>query len=135
VRREIATNFHRHSSDGDGGTYVADTDPAASRRPFSPIEALMSAAPGEAVETSQMEMLALRDLLSDAIDALPPRHRWVLEQNLIARIPVRTLGDWMGLGKSYVWMLKEEALAMLRESLQDHPTIQAYLHRHEETDE
>ena len=104
-------------------------------RPFTPLQALMEAAPHEPIDTSQMEMLALRDVLSDAIDRLDVRHRWVLEQNLIHRIPVRTLGGWMGLGKSYVWLLKEQALEALKNDLEDHPAIIAYLNRHDINEE
>jgi DNA-directed RNA polymerase specialized sigma24 family protein len=129
-RREFATDFAAYVNDGES-EYRFGSEPQSTKRAFTPMQALMEAAPGEAIEPSQMEMLALRDLLSDAIDDLPVRHKWVLEQNLIHRIPVRTLGAWMGLGKSYVWVLKQEALAMLRTSLQDHPSIVAYLGRHD----
>jgi DNA-directed RNA polymerase specialized sigma24 family protein len=129
-RREFATDFTHVSPDGESN-YSWTAEPQTTKRAFTPMQALMQAAPGEAIEPSQMEMLALRDLLADAIDNLPVRHKWVLEQNLIHRIPVRTLGAWMGLGKSYVWVLKQEALAMLRTALENEPSIVAYLGRHD----
>lgn len=122
MRRDISVDMLSH-------------DQRERARPDTPLQALMEAAPGDAIETSKMEMLSIRDVLSDAIDRLDPRHRWVLEQNLIHRIPVRTLGAWMGLGKSYVWCLKEEALEALKADLQDHPIILKYLTRHNEPDE
>lgn len=95
----------------------------------------MSAAPGDTIEASKLEMLALRDLLSDAIDALEPRYRWVLEQTVIHRIPLRAIAEWMNLSKTYVAVIRDEALAQLREQLSDHPAIVAYLGRHDEPNE
>jgi DNA-directed RNA polymerase specialized sigma24 family protein len=101
------------------------------RRPVTPIQALMECAPGEEPDVSRMEMIAYKEIIADAIDRLDLRHKWVFEQNVIHRVPVRTLGHMMGLGKTYVWMLKNEALEMLRKDLQDHPLIVAYLRRHD----
>lgn len=104
-------------------------------RPDTPIEALMQCAPGEEPDLSKMELLAFRDVLADAIDRLDLRHKWVFEQNVIHRVPVRTLGHMMGLGKTYVWLLKNEALAMLKADLKDNPAIQAYLGRYNRKDD
>lgn len=134
MKREIPTDWSvpvRHDYDGDSSVR---NEPAITRRPMTPLEALMSAAPGDEPETSQIELLAIRDVLADAIDALPLRHKWVFEQHVIGKVPIRQLGDWMGLGKSYVWLLKEEALRMLRESLKDHPAIVNYLTRYDDPD-
>jgi len=129
-RREISVDF-THNIDGPMSGYSYTAEPNTERRPFTPIEALMSAAPHEPIETSQIELLAMRDLLADAIDRLPERHKWVLEMQMMRRTPVRPLGDMMSLSKSRVWKIKQEALAMLRNDLQDHPLIVAYLGRHD----
>lgn len=134
MKREIPTDWTTFSHSQDD-TFKRTNEPAHKHRPMSPMEALMSAAPNEPIETSQLEMLALRDVLADAIDALPMRHRWVFEQHVIGRVPVRQLGEWMGLGKSYVWLLVQEAKEMLRESLADQPIIAEYLTRHDIEDE
>lgn len=93
----------------------------------------MECVPGEEPDTSTIEMLLLRDTIADAIAKLSPRHRWVFEMSVMHRVPVRTLGLWMSLSKTYVWMLAEEAKAMLKLDLEDHPAIVAYLTRHDNT--
>lgn len=103
-------------------------------RPDTPLEALMSCAPGEEPDLSKMELLALKEVLADAIDRLDLRHKWVFEQHVIARIPVRTLGVMMGLGKSYVWLLVQEAKQMLQDDLAQQPLIQDYFNRHQQED-
>lgn len=101
-------------------------------RPDTPIEALMACAPGEEPDLSKIELLAIRDTIADAIDRLDLRHKWVFEQNQIHRVSVRDLGHMMGLGKSYVWLLVQEAKTMLADDLKDQPAIAAYLGRHDE---
>lgn len=128
TRREVSTDWTQTTADNTS-EYV--NEPHDKARAFTPMEALMSTAPGEPIEASQMEMLALRDVIADAIDALPPRNKWVFEQHVMARVPIRQIADWMQLGKSYVWLLVQESKEMLRESLADHPAIVAYLTRND----
>lgn len=128
MRREVSTDWTQTSRE-DEAQYV--NEPTDRARAFTPMEALMSAAPGEQIEASQIELLALRDVIADAIDALPPRNKWVFEQHVIARVPIRQIADWMQLGKSYVWLLVQESKELLREELADHPAIVTYLTRND----
>lgn len=128
MRREVSTDWTQTSRE-DEAQYV--NEPTDRARAFTPMEALMSAAPGEQIEPSQIELLALRDVIADAIDALPPRNKWVFEQHVIARVPLRQIADWMQLGKSYVWLLVQESKELLREELADHPAIVTYLTRND----
>lgn len=128
MRREVSTDWTQTSRE-DEAQYV--NEPTDRARAFTPMEALMSAAPGEQIEASQIELLALRDVIADAIDALPPRNKWVFEQHVIARVPLRQIADWMQLGKSYVWLLVQESKELLREELADHPAIVTYLTRND----
>lgn len=128
MRREVSTDWTQTTREDDAQYVNEPTDRA---RAFTPMEALMSAAPGEQIEASQIELLALRDVIADAIDALPPRNKWVFEQHVIARVPLRQIADWMQLGKSYVWLLVQESKELLREELADHPAIVTYLTRND----
>lgn len=127
TRHAVPTDWTQTAA--DDSTYV--NVPRSEDRAFTPMEALMRAAPGDPIEPSQVEMLALREVIADAIDALPPRNRWVFEQHVIARASIRQIADWTQLGKSYVWLLVQESKEMLRESLADQPAIVAYLTRND----
>jgi RNA polymerase sigma factor (sigma-70 family) len=104
-------------------------------RPDTPMEALMASAPNEPIETSQLELLALRDVLADAIDALPDRLKFVFELSVIERRPIRNIAKMMNMSKSHVWKLVQQAKDQLADELQDNPAIAAYLRRHDDEDE
>ena len=122
---------HKHEVPVDFTVQTDDSrsngEPLSRARPYSDMQALMEAAPGAAIENSVESLLRLRDVLADAIDDLPDRHRWVLEQRLIAKVPLRTLANWMSISKSRVHTLEKEALVMLRVKLNGNLMIAAYL--------
>lgn len=132
TKREVSTDWVQIRYD-DGRKYT--NEPEDKARPFTPMEALMQAVPGETPEVSQMENLALRDVIADAIDGLTERQRYVFEQHVMARVPLRTLAQWMGLKKSSIFKIKEAALESLRERLVDHPAVAAYLTRFDTEDD
>lgn len=138
MKREIPSDW-THKDVKRAGMLESDdwvsSGPANQRRPMTPLQALMECAPGEEPDASQLELLALRDTIADAIDRLDLRHKWVFEMHVLNRFSVRTLGEMMGLGKSYVHLLVQEAKAMLAEDLQDHPAIAAYLCRHDQDED
>ena len=85
--------------------------------PQTDMQALMEAAPGEAVRTSKESRLPLRDTLADAIDGLPPQERWAFERLIIERLPIREVARMMGTTKSTVHRYKEQAIARLKAEL------------------
>lgn len=99
--------------------------------PSDPLVALMEAAPGDPIPTSQAELLPLRDVLQDAMDrVLEPRERWVFDAIVVERKSIRAVGRELNLAKSYVHRIYHEAVRKLREELvATEPIIQAYLHR------
>ena len=103
-------------------------------RPFNPLQALMEAAPNEVSQTSQMEMLVLRDLLADALDQLDPWSRSLIEARIIEKRTFRALERKFKLTKSSLHRHEQLILKQLAESLEDHPAIQAYLTRHDDTE-
>lgn len=101
---------------------------ARPKRPFTPLEALMQAQPGSEPEASQMELLALRDVLADAIDALAPRERWVFNANVIEGQGVRRIAQDLGIAKSTVHLILQTAKRKLRERLLEHEVIRDRIH-------
>lgn len=101
-------------------------------RPFTPLEALMQAAPGEEPELSQLELLGLRDVLADALDELTPRERRLIEARVIEGRSLRSLERELGWRKSHMQRVERRVLAKLAKRLADHPAVRSYLNRHNE---
>lgn len=100
-----------------------------SRRPMTPTQALMESAPGEEPDTSQLELLGLRDVLADALDeVLTPMELWVFHAVVIERLPLRHVAKQIGYSKTYLAKVRDRATAKLRDHLGDHPLVQAHLH-------
>ena len=139
-RREVSWDFEREPYDGveDNPVYGNCSRKYAhnglyTARPMwdgfeTALEALISCAPFEDPQTSQQERLPLREVLADAIDALPPRERFVFESRITERVSLRELARSLSISKSQVHRIKDNAIALLREALRDHPAIEEYLH-------
>ena len=97
--------------------------------PECPWEALMTAEIGSEPEISRVEMLAIRELLVDAVEALDPRRRWVFEAVVIEARPMRTIASQMGLSLGMVHKLSQQAKCLLYEYLRDEPILKEYLGR------
>jgi len=91
------------------------------------IASLMATPPHGEPRSSQEELLPLREVLVDAIDALPERHRFAFDACVIERRPMRDTAKELGCTKSTVHRLKDEAVLLLRAALTDHPAIKTYL--------
>lgn len=97
-------------------------------RPFTPYEALMSAAPGEPIDYSQMELLALRDVINDAIEeVLTDLERWVFNALVVERQSLRELGRQLNRPKSTIARIRDRSAAKLALALEGHPTITHHL--------
>jgi DNA-directed RNA polymerase specialized sigma24 family protein len=107
-----------------------DTDYICSyRTPETPWEALMTCEAGSEPPLSRLELLAVRDLLTDAVEQLDPRRRWVFEAVFIERRPMRTIADQMSLSLGMVHKLSVQARTLLYEYLRDDPIVKEYLGR------
>ena len=100
-------------------------------RPWSPLQALMEAAPHEDPETSRLELLLLRDVLADALDDLSPRDRRLVEARVIERKPLRKLERELGWKKSHMQRREKQLLELLATRLERHPAIKQYLRRND----
>jgi DNA-directed RNA polymerase sigma subunit (sigma70/sigma32) len=103
---------------------------ASTKRPTTPMQALMQAAPGQPIETSQMELLGLREVLSDAFDQLTSEEQWLLNALLIEKRPLRRLARESGIPKTSLARIRDTTLAKLRASLSDDTVIVDYLERY-----
>jgi len=130
TRREILTDWIVVQDDYNGPIPQV-VEPVAERRPFTPIEALMSTVPKEEPELSQLELLALRDILADALDELDDRDKRLVEAKVIECRSYRSLEQELGWQKSYMDRRFKVLLKRLAERLQDVPAIQEYLERND----
>ena len=101
------------------------------RRPSNEYEALMECAPYQEPETHAEQLLALREVLADAIDSLPEREREVFDGVFLRRETLSRLGERLGYSKMHVSRIRDKATSLLRERLADNPLILEYLDRHQ----
>lgn len=94
----------------------------------------MQAAPGDGIETSQIEQLALRELIEDAIDELSPEEREAVLVTITRRsdrfthkTPLRDIEipkpDGGCYSKSGVAKVRDRALEKLRVRLANEPLV------------
>jgi RNA polymerase sigma factor (sigma-70 family) len=135
--REVLTSFPQPRDIGDehSSRHKQIVEPRQTMKPFTPMEALQCAAPGDVVEESTLESLALRDILADALDELDPRERRLVEARVIEKRSYRSLERELGWRKSHMQRTYKRLLAQLAESLAEVPAIQAYLTRHDPSEE
>ena len=92
--------------------------------PLGPVQALMEAPPGDAPSVSALELVELREVLADAMESIPDdRLRWVARATFIERLGRRRLATQLGISKSTVHRLVDQARAHLQAELQDHPLV------------
>lgn len=100
---------------------------AIKRRATTDTQALMEAAPHEAIERSIESLLPLRECLAKAFDQLGERDRWIVNSILVERKSIRSTAADLSLAKSHVDRLYKVALNNLRTMLEDDPMIMEYL--------
>lgn len=102
---------------------------AVERRPETPLQALMETIPGDEPDSSQIELLALRDLLADTLEeVLTDSELYVFNALVVERLSVRQLEKRISIPKSTIHRYHQQALKKLREALADHPLVAARLH-------
>lgn len=97
------------------------------QRPMTEMQALMEAKPHEDPLPAQETLLALRDVLADAIDRLPELERDVFEACVIRRASLREYASEIGLSKSGIAKIRDRACALLQADLTQHSAIKEYL--------
>jgi DNA-directed RNA polymerase sigma subunit (sigma70/sigma32) len=104
-------------------SYKADTT-----LPYTPWEALMVA--DGSPQTSVMEMVALREIINDAIEELlSPLEVWVFNALFVERKSLRKLEKELSIPKTTIARIRDKATSKLRDKLSTETLIQEYLER------
>ena len=99
--------------------------PAA--RPDNEMQALMEAAPGQAIETSNDEIDLLRSIVIYCIDMLSEQDRYIIESINYEQITYEQLGKRLGMSNVHAWRLKQDAYKRLMTLMLEHKVIKDYL--------
>lgn len=95
---------------------------------FTPTESLMQT--GSTSEMSTIEMIALRELVNDAIDdILTELELWVFNALFVEQKSLRKLGNELSIPKTTVARIRDRSTEKLRKKLSSEPLIQEYLNR------
>lgn len=108
---------------------------AASRRPESPLEALMRAAPGQTPSESVEELQPFREAVADCIDLLDEQDRFIVDALNSEMISLDELGKRLGISKTHAWRLRNEAYNKLRDIMMGNPIIRKRLRLDDGTSE
>lgn len=99
--------------------------PAA--RPDNEMQALMEAAPGQTIETSNDEIDLLRSIVIYCIDMLSEQDRYIIESINYEQITYEQLGKRLGMSNVHAWRLKQDAYKRLMNLMLEHKVIRDYL--------
>jgi len=99
--------------------------PAA--RPDNEMQALMEAAPGQTIETSNDEIDLLRSIVVYCIDMLSEQDRYIIESINYEQITYEQLGKRLGMSNVHAWRLKQDAYKRLMALMLENKVIRDYL--------
>jgi RNA polymerase sigma factor (sigma-70 family) len=128
--RELPRDFNPDSDDESYWEDVDDTYVVVggdSRRPSTPMQALMEARPNCEPEVSRMERLGLRDVIVDALDDLDEQEQWIFDALFVRRLSRRELAAEIAMPKTTVARWRDRLLQRLRDKLETDPRITEYL--------
>lgn len=97
------------------------------RLPDNDYEALMMAKPFEEPQKSNEELLALRDAVASIVDELEPRDLWIINACISEGKSLQKIADELGITKTHVWRLRNQALDKLREVMMTDTTIRQHV--------
>lgn len=106
-----------------------------SHRAMTPLEALMQCPPGIEPQESVTAGGELRTLIDEALQGLDRheegikrgRMRFIVEACVIERRSLREVGQAMGLSKTHVARIRDQALGLLRHELVDNTHVRRHL--------
>ena len=103
------------------------------RRPETPMEALMQAAPGEDVRESVVELQPFREAVANCIEQLNEQERFIIDAVNTEMISLEELGERLGVTKTHAWRLRNSAMDSLRKIMLQDPTVLERLRNNDET--
>ena len=103
------------------------------RRPETPMEALMQAAPGEDIRESVEELQPFREAVASCIDQLNEQDRFIIDAVNTEMISLEELGERLGVTKTHAWRLRNSAMDNLRKIMLQDPTVLERLRNNDET--
>ena len=103
------------------------------RRPETPIEALMQAAPGEDIRESVEELQPFREAVASCIDQLNEQDRFIIDAVNTEMISLEELGERLGVTKTHAWRLRNSAMDNLKKIMLQDPTVLERLRNNDET--
>ncbi len=97
-------------------------------RPLDELEMLMREAPGTVSQDVPLSRTAaLKDVLGEAVDALPPQERFIAEQLFIAGSSLRKTGAVLGIPKTTLARRRDTIRRHLMAELVDKPSVRRWL--------
>ena len=103
------------------------------RRPETPLEALMQAAPGEDIRESVAELQPFREAVAGCIDKLDAQDRFIIDAVNTEMVSLEELGKRLGVTKTHAWRLRNSAMDNLRKIMLQDPTVLERLRNNDET--
>ena len=103
------------------------------RRPETPLEALMQAAPGEDIRESVEELQPFREAVAQCIDKLDAQDRFIIDAVNTEMVSLEELGKRLGVTKTHAWRLRNSAMDNLRKIMLQDPTVLERLRNNDET--
>lgn len=94
-----------------------------SHLPVSEYQALMEAAPFEEPREVNDELNAVRDIVASYVDELEPRDLWIINACITERLSLQQIANQLGITKTHVWRLRNQAFAKLKDKMNSDPYI------------
>lgn len=125
TRREYPTdptNWFRRISGNDRERALSGS------RPLTETEALMQLGPHEeASAPSLLETIALKEAVGEAIDALEPEDRWIINALFVEQLSLRTAGQVLGIPKTSLARRRDYIRRQLMAALTESPAVVQWL--------
>lgn len=134
AKREVPTNTNDWNRGKPAEPLEAQSWPEATvretsftRRPETPIQALLETSPFEEPETSIEEIQPIREVIATAIERLPARLRFVINAIHVERLSFAQLAERMSISKTHAFRLERQAEEVLRNILSQNQIIRERL--------
>jgi len=100
----------------------------SSNQPQGVVEALIGLPPHTSVPFTQDEARDLRELLTTAVETLPPIERFIIDALLFEKKSLRELAVTLSIPKTTLARRRDQILGKVRTQIEENPIIQEYLH-------